>query len=290
MLTIPNSGTSLIENRHLFHSIVRVGTSFLNHILFEFCFHRIITRVYIIAATNFMVRQALSPPLQDEKSIRLLVLAEQDTALLRTLTSPQRLMKFHRVCNDNPLIFGEPKSRLRRQAQNRWRYLQYLRQENVDRFTDLCRSQGIIIAAEQEEASLPQSSTVTLPPSQEPAPAQKTATTSIMSRPPSTAKASLYNEEGDVDEFILNFKRPTANPNGMLVLRSDNLVCDTDMIDCITIIKPLFDARDKSQVKANLFDDGTGFQVFEPSIPTYMVKDLEGMGLLEAEDTFEAAV
>jgi hypothetical protein len=79
---------------------------------------------------------------------------EQDQAILQALTSPQKLRKFHKVCDDNTLVFGKPRSKERRQAQNRWYYLQTLRQENFQRFTDLCHSQGIIVDIQDNETEL----------------------------------------------------------------------------------------------------------------------------------------
>lgn len=226
--------------------------------------------------TNFM-DSAKSPPLRNKKQQRFLSFdTEQDKALLQTLLSPQRLQKFHQVCNDNTFLFGRPHSKQRKQVQNRFQYLQNLRNNNFQRFTDLCHSQGIVVVDQVSDDGK----------------ALHRAPEAIlsMSHPSLPAKPSVYYNKEDTDEFTLDLKRPSANHNGMLVLRSDNLVSGRDMIDCITIIKPLFDARDKLHVKAELLGDGTGFQVTEPSIPTYMVKDVEGMGILESEDEFENAV
>jgi hypothetical protein len=223
------------------------------------------------------MNEATFPPLQSDEKHWLFLRTQQDKLLLEALTSTKRFQKFERVCKDNTSVFGEPNSSRRKQVQNRWHYLQHLRKENFQRFTDLCHSQGVYIHPEEAGFQTP--------------PPKPTTVLSMSHSSSSTSKALFHaDDDTDVDEFVLNFKRPTMNPNGMLVLRSDNLVSERDMIDCVTIIKPLFDARDQSHIKAELFHDGTGFQVLEPCIPTYMVKDLVVMGCLEVEDNFEIAL
>ena len=77
------------------------------------------------------------------------------------------------------------------------------------------------------------------------------------------------------EEHTLNLEYPERNTGGMLVLRANDIEVDSELIDSITIFKPLFDLRDYKKTKAILHENGGGISVFEPSVPTYLVNKVQ---------------
>jgi len=76
---------------------------------------------------------------------------------------------------------------------------------------------------------------------------------------------------------------PERNPGGLLVVRANNIKVDKELIDAITFYKPLFDMRDSKKVKAVLHENGGGLTITEPSVPTYLVKEVVEIHLLEGD-------
>jgi hypothetical protein len=86
----------------------------------------------------------------------------------------------------------------------------------------------------------------------------------------------------DIEEIILNLDQPEQNCNGMLVLKTvDIMVGDTEQIDVITIFKPLYDPRDIKNIKAVLDADGGAITLTEPVVPCYFLKEVKEMHTLE---------
>jgi hypothetical protein len=80
---------------------------------------------------------------------------------------------------------------------------------------------------------------------------------------------------------MLSMDYPKRNPNGMMVFHANDMKVDKELIDCITIYKPLFNARDIKKTKAMLHEDGGGILVTEPSVPTYMIKKVKEIHSVE---------
>jgi hypothetical protein len=88
----------------------------------------------------------------------------------------------------------------------------------------------------------------------------------------------------DIEEYILNLKYPELNPNGMMVFRVNDIEHNGELIDTITIYKPLFDGRDIKKTKAHLHEDGGGITITEPPVPHYMINDVKAIHQLEGKE------
>jgi hypothetical protein len=88
------------------------------------------------------------------------------------------------------------------------------------------------------------------------------------------------------DEYTIDIKRPENHKNGIMVLRGYKIVNGKEVIDFLTIYKPLFDVRDanESKIKASLLSDGTGITITEPTLPTYFFTEVKEMHDLEGDD------
>jgi hypothetical protein len=79
---------------------------------------------------------------------------EIDEALLRVILSPQRLIKFANVCNDQETLFGQPNTKLRRKVQNRRRVLLGLQEKDPSAFLKLAKEFDLV---ESDSPASPQS-------------------------------------------------------------------------------------------------------------------------------------
>jgi hypothetical protein len=79
------------------------------------------------------------------------------------------------------------------------------------------------------------------------------------------------NDEDANEELLLNFEEPENN-NGMLVHQCD-VVIGKEMVECVTILKPIYDIRDvrNKRITATLLQDGSGIRVSEPTVPFYLL-------------------
>jgi hypothetical protein len=93
------------------------------------------------------------------------------------------------------------------------------------------------------------------------------------------------------EEYDLDIERPENNVNGIMVVKgSEIIVGGKEVVDALTIYKPLYDVRDykAKKVKASLLADGTGITVTEPTVPFYFIQnagqiyDLEGAKACES--------
>jgi hypothetical protein len=63
------------------------------------------------------------------------------------------------------------------------------------------------------------------------------------------------------EEHTLNLDHPECNTGGLLVVQGND--------------KPLFDMRDCKMTKAVLHEDGGGIPITEPSVASFLVKEVE---------------
>ena len=217
-----------------------------------------------------------------------------DRELVKLLISPQKHLKFSRICNKNPALFGLPVTALRAQVQRRRRYLASLQDKNPEEFASFLASLGLserninIVHTQQVQNSTP-------PP--ENRPIMEHHGRAIMPR----ALGSPFREnsvrdserilsEVQEEEFTLNFTYGTQNRDGMMVLRTNDVVKGQEVFDLITIYKPLLDPDDHKSVKATLHDDGRGITIAEPSVPGFIIKDWQTMHELEHTSKCELTV
>ena len=204
---------------------------------------------------------------------------ETDRALLTLLLSPHRFTKFSEVCNRNVSLYGTTGSSYRKSVQNRRHFLQNL-QGNKESFQAVCEELGIDIPSCHLEGTLPPSQTVRhnqhicLPP-----------TAILQGKLNLTTVMSVKKDfQQDIEEYTLNLKYPELNPNGMMVFRANDIECNTELIDTITIYKPLFDGRDIKKTKAVLHEDGGGITITEPHVPHYMINEVKQIHQLEGQE------
>jgi hypothetical protein len=94
-------------------------------------------------------------------------------------------------------------------------------------------------------------------------------------------KLTYYGHDEDYD---LSIDYPERNPYGMFAFRTNDVLLGTELIDIISIYKPLVDSRDKKGTKATLHEDGCGFTVTEPSVPSFLIKNVLEIHALEGND------
>jgi hypothetical protein len=84
------------------------------------------------------------------------------------------------------------------------------------------------------------------------------------------------NDEDADEEFLLNWEEPQKN-NGMLVYLCD-VVVGNEMVESVTILKPIFDMRDakNKNITATLLGDGSGIRVSEPTVPSCLLDGPHG--------------
>jgi hypothetical protein len=93
-----------------------------------------------------------------------------------------------------------------------------------------------------------------------------------------------------MNSLLLNLEFPERNPDRMMTFGVNNIEVDKELIDLITIYKPLFVARDYKKAKAILQDDGDRFLVTKPTVPFFMIKEvMELHSLVEGKHACKAA-
>jgi hypothetical protein len=65
------------------------------------------------------------------------------------------------------------------------------------------------------------------------------------------------------------------------VVRGNDIKIGSELIDAITIYKPLFDMRDRKKTKAVLHEDGGGITITEPSVASFLIKEVAELHMLE---------
>ena len=88
------------------------------------------------------------------------------------------------------------------------------------------------------------------------------------------------------EEYILDIENPENNRNGILVIRGNEVVVNdaTEMVDVLTIYKPLFDLRDAEKSKACLLPDWRGIQITEPKVPLCFSENAKDMHRMEGKN------
>jgi hypothetical protein len=77
---------------------------------------------------------------------------------------------------------------------------------------------------------------------------------------------------------------PERNAGGLLVVRGNDIKIGKELIDAITIYKPLYDMRDRKKTKAVLHEDGGGITITEPSVASFLIKEVAAIHNLEGND------
>jgi hypothetical protein len=86
---------------------------------------------------------------------------------------------------------------------------------------------------------------------------------------------TLLFQESD-EKFTLDLKFPEQNKNGMMAFMALDVVFGNNMVDCLVIVKPVFDMSDTSgsnKISATLLQDGSGIVIKEPKIPSFCLDD-----------------
>lgn len=89
-----------------------------------------------------------------------------------------------------------------------------------------------------------------------------------------TSHFCFKDDDHPDEEITLDFEYPERN-NGMLVILANDIVCDSkELVNSLSIFKPIYDARDakSKKITASLLPDGTGILVREPTVPTYLLE------------------
>ena len=207
---------------------------------------------------------------------------ESEKALLNHLSDKKEsISKFKSVCDRRPEVFGEQGSDLRRQVQKRRTYLV----ANPDQL--LYAVKGI----QDKERPIPDE----YPPS--------SSDLQFVSPSPSFVRVAEHSSRRKVEEQVFSPLSPPVpqnimahldkkqtsvgatyqlyiekymnNPFGMLCIRGNEVQVEKNMVDKLTILKPIFDMDDfdLKLYKAALTKGGTGIVVTEPTIPGYLWKN-----------------
>jgi hypothetical protein len=95
---------------------------------------------------------------------------------------------------------------------------------------------------------------------------------------------ALYGHE---EEFELNFVYPERNPPGVFAFMTPNVMLDSkEGVDVVSVYKCAVDARDAMAIKAEMLEDGTGILVSQPSVPSFLIKDVKQMHELDKDEGF----
>jgi hypothetical protein len=68
---------------------------------------------------------------------------------------------------------------------------------------------------------------------------------------------------------------------------SPNVILESkEVVDVVSVYRCAVDARDAASIKAEMLEDGTGILVSQPSVPTFLIKDVKQMHGLEKNEGF----
>lgn len=87
-----------------------------------------------------------------------------------------------------------------------------------------------------------------------------------------------------VREMDLNFDNPEIN-EGMLVLKASEILIGQEVVEAVTIIRPLEDVEDfrQGRIQAQLLPDRSGIKFTLPSVASYLLDAKEIKALYEVE-------
>jgi hypothetical protein len=93
---------------------------------------------------------------------------------------------------------------------------------------------------------------------------------------------------GHEEEVELNFVYPAErNPPGVFAFMTPNVMLDSkEVVDVVLVYKCAVDARDAMAIKAKMLEDGTGILVSQPSVPSFLIKDVKQMHELDKDEGF----
>ena len=233
------------------------------------------------------VRPTATPPSTPARSTRdqalrrnVASIDEQiDRALVKILLSPQRLLKFAQVCKGNEALFGTPSSALRKRVQNRRFHLTQLQEQDPQAFYKLAQEFGLGQTSNSPQTPEAASPTFSSPRTSSPL-------KNRVLRDDTTSDSTIIPTM-ETEDITLNLLRPEDN-NGLLVLRGVDITTGNQVVDAITIYKPLEDIQDfrEKRIKAALFEDGSGIKVCWPSIPAFFF-DVERMHAVDGTHVCE---
>jgi hypothetical protein len=233
---------------------------------------------------------------------RVSVPKEVDGTLLKLLLSPKKNLPLSYLANQDTVTFGEPGSSQRKKVSNRLNYLKGIQQKDCVQFLEIAKLHRVNFDGTLQEPTLLPSLparpptnrrlTLTSPSSvssstigtrkESPAPPPASIIMSSSSRHHHLLKHPCFTHDL---EFNLDFDKPEKNPFGIMVFRANAVEHDGQLIDKVTIMKPLYDPRDRKSLKATLDEDGTGITYTELSSPSYLFKDADLIHETEKEHT-----
>ena len=96
------------------------------------------------------------------------------------------------------------------------------------------------------------------------------------------ALPALYGHE---EQYDLNFVYPERNPPGVFAFLTPNVMLESkEVVDVVSVYKCAVDARDTMDIKAEMLEDGTGILVSQPSVPSFLIKNVKQMYAYDKND------
>ena len=248
-----------------------------------------------------------------------------ERALLQHLSSPNRYNKFAQLCKSHPLLWSkDPK--LQKAISNRKSYLdtlsgpQFLKlcmdqgvststQKTFEREEDYeedyeeedssdSSEESDLLRSPQVKRSpqIKQSPQVQQPSQVQPSPQIKRTPQvqrSPQVQPPleimssSSRRGVLPAIYGHEEEYELNFQYPERNPPGLFAFMTPNVMLESkEMVDVVSVYKCMVDARDLLVTTAEMLEDGTGILVSQPSLPSFLIKEVKQIHESEKKEFF----
>jgi hypothetical protein len=103
----------------------------------------------------------------------------------------------------------------------------------------------------------------------------------------SSRRGALPAIYGHKEEHDLDFGFPERNPTGVFAFLTPNVMLHSkEVVDVVWIYKCAVDARDAMDIKAQMLEDGTGILVTQPSVPSFMIKDVKQMHDADMAEAF----
>ena len=72
---------------------------------------------------------------------------------------------------------------------------------------------------------------------------------------------------------------------------SPNVILESkEVVDVVSVYKCAVDARDAMDIKAEMLEDGTGIVVSQPSVPSFLIKDVKQMYEYDKKEKFNESL
>jgi hypothetical protein len=213
---------------------------------------------------------------------------ESDIHICRFLLSPFNATGLKSYKLHYGVTFPEPS----KQITNRVEYLKRIQQADFIKFARICNSYNIRSSfttfydssesASSDSDSIYCSSNHSL---KQAAPVAKKTKAKKAAMSVASSKSNLFNHSLRNHQEKPNFDFPSLNKFGMMWLRDDDVEIGDSMCSILTIVQPLFDARDHDQVNIYLdADDPAVLKHVHPNVPTFMYQDWKKVHELEESD------